>query len=234
MGRERLGYDRAMTDPLIVDTVVLDIDGTLVDSTYHHALAWTRAFRASGHDVPCWRIHRHIGMGGDRLVGAVAGDEVERRDGDAVREAWEREYDALIHEPVPFPGARALLAALRDRGLQVVLASSSIPKHADHAIGLLEPGDTVDATTSSEDAEESKPDPELLGAAIERVDGTRSLAVGDSVWDVEAAHRLDIPVVAVRSGGFGEEELRAAGAEWVLADVADLLDQLDEVVRPRS
>ncbi|HYH35383.1 MAG TPA: HAD family hydrolase [Nocardioides sp.] len=219
--------------PVPADTAVLDIDGTLVDSNYHHTLAWSRAFRASGHDVPCWRIHRHIGMGGDRLVAAVAGDAVEQRDGDTVRDAWETEYDALIGEPVAFPGARRLLGELQERGLQVVLASSSIPRHAEHAIGLLRPEGRVDAATTSEDAEESKPDPELLAAAVERVDGTRSVVVGDSVWDVEAAHRLDIPVVALLSGGFGEEELRGAGAEWVYAGVQELLDDLDRVVRPR-
>jgi HAD superfamily hydrolase (TIGR01549 family) len=214
-----------------VDTVVLDIDGTLVDSNYHHTVAWTRAFRSAGYDVPSWQIHRAIGMGGDRLVAAVAGQEVEDASGDAVREAWEKEYDAMLDEPVAFPGAAGLLTDLRDRGLRVVLASSAIPRHAENAIALLGPErHHAQAATTSEDAEESKPDPELLEAAIDRVDGSSSLVVGDSVWDVEAAHRLGIPAIALLSGGFGEGELRAAGAAWVLEDVADLRQRLDQVL----
>jgi HAD superfamily hydrolase (TIGR01549 family) len=216
-----------------VDTVVLDIDGTLVDSNYQHTLAWSRAFRAAGHDVPTWQIHRAIGMGGDRLVAAVAGQEVEDAAGDTVRAAWEKEYDAIIDEPVAFPGAADLLSDLRDRGLRVVLASSAIPRHAERSIALLgEQRKHAQAATTSEDAEESKPDPELLEAAVDQVDGSSSLVVGDSVWDVEAAHRLGIPAVALLSGGFAEAELRAAGADWVLEDVADLRQRLDQVLAP--
>jgi len=218
-----------------IDTVVLDIDGTLVDSSYHHTLAWSRAFRSLGRDVPGWRIHRAIGMGGDRLVAAVAGQAVEDEMGDDVRASWEKEYDAMLDEPVAFPGAAALLTDLRGRGLRVVLASSAIPRHAERSIELLGPErDQAQATTTSEDAEESKPDPELLEAAVDRVDGSSSLVVGDSVWDVEAAHRLGIPAVAVLSGGFGEGELRAAGAAWVFDDVADLREHLDQVLTPVS
>jgi HAD superfamily hydrolase (TIGR01549 family) len=222
-----------MTDPSAkVDTVVLDIDGTLVDSNYLHVMAWSRAFTAHGHHVSGWRIHRAIGMGGDRLVAAVAGDDVERRDGDGVRASWEKEFDAMLGELTVLPGARELLSELRDRGVGVVLASSSIPRHAERALQLLDAQARVDAATTSEDADESKPDPELLEAAIQRVDGAASLVVGDTVWDVEAANRLGLPTVALTSGGVGEEELRAAGAAWVFEDAEDLLTNLDRVVTP--
>jgi HAD superfamily hydrolase (TIGR01549 family) len=215
-----------------VDTVVFDLDGTLVDSAFHHALAWRRAFLSVGHNVPCWRLQRHIGMGGDRLVAAVAGDQVEREVGDRVREAWEKEYDAMLDEPVLLPGARELLSALRERGLRVVLASSAIPRHADRVLRLLDADRRADASLTSEDAEKSKPDPELLEKAMERVDAGASLLIGDSVWDVEAGLRAGIPTVAVLSGGYAEEELRAAGATWVFEDPADLLNHLDQVVAP--
>jgi HAD superfamily hydrolase (TIGR01549 family) len=236
MGPTASGYGAAMNDRRAhIDTVVLDIDGTLVDSNYHHTLAWSRAFRSVGRTVPCWRIHRAIGMGGDRLVGAVAGQAVEDEAGDAVRASWEKEYDAMLAEPVAFPGAAELLTDLRERGLRVVLASSAIPRHAQRSIGLLGPRrDHAQAATTSEDAEESKPDPELLEAAIGRVDGSSSLVVGDSVWDVEAAQRLGIPAVTVLSGGFGEGELREAGAAWVFADVAEVRQRLDQVLAPPS
>jgi HAD superfamily hydrolase (TIGR01549 family) len=216
-----------------VDTVVLDIDGTLVDSNYHHVVAWSRAFRSVGHDVPGWRIHRALGMGGDRLVAQVAGQEVEESAGDAVRAAWEKEYDAMLDEPVAFDGAPELLAELRRRGLRVVLASSAIPRHASRSIELLgEAREHADATTTSEDAEETKPDPELLETAVERVDGSSSIVVGDAVWDVEAAHRFGVPAVALLSGGVGEGELRSAGAAWVFRDVQELQERLDTVLTP--
>ena len=141
----------------------------------------------------------------------------------------------MLEEPVAFPGAAELLAALRERGMRVVLASSAIPRHAERSLELLgESRRHADAATTSEDAEESKPDPELLALAIDRVDGSSSVVVGDSVWDVEAARRLGIPTVAVRTGGFGEAELRAAGAAWVFADVEEVRRHLDEVLTPRS
>jgi HAD superfamily hydrolase (TIGR01549 family) len=216
-----------------VDTVVFDIDGTLVDSNYHHTLAWHRAFRSVGENVSCWRIHRSIGMGGDRLVAAAAGDDVERRLGDEVREAWEQEYDSMLEEPAAFPGATELLDELADRGLQVVLASSAISRHARRAMDVLAADQRVHATTSSEDASESKPDPELLEVAVERVDGSSSLLVGDTIWDVEAAHRAGIPTIGVLSGGVSEAELRDAGAAWVVEDVQALRDQIGEVLGPR-
>lgn len=216
-----------------VDTVIFDLDGTLVDSTLHHALAWHRAFLTVGHDIPCWRLQRHIGMGGDRLVTAVAGDDVEREVGDRVRAAWEKEYDAMVDEPVLLPGARELLTAVRDRGLQVVLASSAISRHAERALRLLDSEQLSDASLTSEDAEQTKPDPELLETAMARVGAEAGLMVGDSVWDVEAASRAGVPAAALLSGGYGEQELRGAGATWVFEDPADLLVHLDRVL-PRA
>lgn len=227
------GYGLPMTDRTAhVDTVIFDLDGTLVDSTLHHALAWHRAFLTVGHDVPTWRLQRLIGMGGDRLVAAAAGEDVEREVGDRVRDAWEREYDAMLDEPVLLPGAREVLSALRHRGVTVVLASSSIPRHAERVLRLLDADESADAALTSEDAERTKPDPELLEKAMARVDAGRSLLVGDSVWDVEAGRRAGIPTVALLSGGYSEEELRAAGAIRVFEDPADLLAHLDHVVAP--
>ena len=113
---------------------LLDVDGTLVDTNYHHALAWYRAFRAHGITLPLWRLHRHVGMGGDKYVAAVAGEEVEKRIGDDVRDEWEKQFDKLIDEVAPFAGARELLAELKRRGHRVVLASSSIEKHTEHFV----------------------------------------------------------------------------------------------------
>ena len=206
------------------DTVLLDVDGTLMDTTYHHAIAWHRAFRSQGVDVPIWEVHRAIGMGGDRLVAAVAGDEVEQRLGDQLRAAWEREYEPLRAEVAPLPRARELLQLLKDRGFRVALASSGKPDHTQQAVALLEGEDLLDAVTTAEDAEDSKPAPEILQKALEAAGGRHALVIGDSPYDVEAANRLGAPCVAVRTGGFGEEELREAGAVLVVEGVADLLE----------
>ena len=210
--------------------VVLDVDGTLVDTNFHHSLCWARAFEHVGVTVPLWRIHRAIGMGGDRLVAQVAGDDVEREHGDAVRERWEQEYDAVIGETRSLPGARELLAGLRERGVEVALASSSIPKHAEHAFDLLDAHDRADTATTAEDAEESKPDPELVEEALARVGADAACVVGDSVWDVEAAQRAGVPAYGVLTGGTSRAELEQAGALAVYEDAAQLLDRLDEWV----
>jgi HAD superfamily hydrolase (TIGR01549 family) len=211
-----------------MDTVVLDVDGTLLDSNYHHTVAWARAFRQAGISVPLWRIHRAIGMGGDKLVAAVAGDEAEREHGDEIRGRWEQAYDEIIDETVLLPGAQELLAALRERDVDVALASSSIPKHAKHAFELLDADDLADTATTSEDAEESKPDPELVEEALSRLGGGSACVIGDSVWDVEAAKRAGVPAYGVLSGGTGRAELVEAGAVRVYEHARDLLDHLDD------
>ncbi len=216
--------------PRKVDTVVLDVDGTLVDSNYHHTLAWWDAFRDAGHDVPAWRIHRAVGMGGDRLVAEVAGDEVEDADGDRIRESWEQHFDAVLDRVPALPGARDLLQALRDRGFQVALASSGIPRHTRHAVEVLGADDLADTTTTSEDADESKPDPELLHVALGRVDARRAVLVGDSVWDVRSGAEAGIAVIGLLSGGVGRQELEDAGAVAVCDDAADLARRLDDLL----
>jgi phosphoglycolate phosphatase-like HAD superfamily hydrolase len=214
-----------------MDTVILDIDGTLLDSTYHHTVAWSRAFLAHGHRLPLWQIHRAIGMGGDRLVAQVAGDEVEQADGDSIRSKWEQEYDGIIDQVGLLDGAALLLDACHDRGLRVALASSSIPRHARYALALLDAEHRADGVTTAEDAEESKPDPELLDVALDRVDGHRALFVGDTIWDVRAAAVRGIPTVGVLSGGIGRDELLNAGAVGVYEGPHDLLRHLDEALR---
>ncbi len=211
-------------------TVVLDVDGTLVDTNYHHTVCWARAFESVGVTVPLWRIHRAIGMGGDKLVGTVAGADVEQEHGDDVRDRWEKEYDAVIEETRLLPGAKDLLAGLREREVGVALASSSIPKHAEHAFELLDAGDLADTATTSEDAEESKPDPELVQVALSRLGADAACVVGDSVWDVEAAKRAGVPAYGVLTGGTSRAELEEAGAVAVYRDAADLLERLHEWV----
>ena len=206
---------------------ILDIDGTLIDTNYQHALAWGRAFREHGVTLPFWRLHRHIGMGGDQLIAAVAGEDVEERLGDRIRESEGRLYAEMIGEVVPLPGARELISELRERGHAVVLASSAKEDEVEHYLDLLEARELADDWTTSADVDDTKPEPDLVEAALAKA-GTRSaVMVGDTVWDVEAAKRAGVPTVAVLTGGFGEQELRSAGAVEVLESVEELRGALD-------
>jgi HAD superfamily hydrolase (TIGR01549 family) len=207
---------------------LLDVDGTLVDTNYHHAVAWYRAFRQHDLVLPVWRIHRHIGMGGDHMVAALAGDEAEERLGDDIRAAEKALYLAMIEEVEPLEGARELMVELKRRGHPVVLASSSKQNELDHYLDLLDARELADDWTSSADVEATKPDPDIVKAAMEKAGTGEAVMVGDSTWDCEAAKRAGIETVAVLTGGFSEQELREAGAAVVFGSVAELREGLDE------
>lgn len=214
----------------LVDSVLLDVDGTLIDSAYFHALAWRRAFAQHELAIPMWRLHRAIGMGGDRLVAAVAGDHIEARLGDALRDGWHREYDKLLPEVSAFDGARVLLAELRERGWRVGLATSGKPDHTRAAIDLLGGQDEVDGWTSADDAEDSKPAPDILRAVLAEIGGQAAVCVGDSTYDIAAAAAQGWQCIGVRTGGFGTAELYDAGATQVFDDAAELLLNIDETL----
>jgi HAD superfamily hydrolase (TIGR01549 family) len=207
---------------------LLDVDGTLVDTNYHHAIAWYRAFREHGLTLPVWRIHRHNGMGGDQLVAAVAGKRVEDRQGDSIRAAETALYADLIGEVQPFADARRLLELLDGRGHRLVLASSGKRDEVDHYLDLLDARELVEAWTTSADVERTKPDPDLVHAAMDKVGGGEAVLVGDSTWDCEAAARAEVPTVAVLTGGFSDQELRQAGAVATFESLTDLCERLDE------
>jgi HAD superfamily hydrolase (TIGR01509 family) len=207
---------------------ILDIDGTLVDSNYQHALAWYRALRQHGHVLPIWRIHRHIGMGGDQLVAALCGDEVEREQGDDIRTAEKALYFALIDEVEPLHGARELMEDLKRRGRRVVLASSAKPEEVEHYLDLLDARGLADAWTSSGDVERTKPAPDLVEAAIERIGGGPAVMVGDSTWDCKAAQAAGVPAIGVLTGGFSVDELEAAGAKAVFESIDELRRRLSD------
>ncbi|GAA0318475.1 HAD hydrolase-like protein [Kineococcus aurantiacus] len=215
------------------DTAVLDVDGTLVDTNYQHALAWFRAFRRFDLTLPVWRLHRAIGMGGDQLVRAVAGEEFDAEHGDDARDAWTEEFAPLLPEVQPFAGARDLLAELRSRGWKVVLASSGKADQVDAYLDLLDARELCDGWTTSEDAEATKPAPDLLQSALGKVSGRAGVLLGDSTWDCEAAGNAGMPSLAVRTGGFSVEELTGAGAAAVFDSLPALLDGLDRTAFAR-
>ena len=208
---------------------ILDVDGTLVDTNYHHAIAWFRAFLRHDMVVPVWRVHRHIGMGGDQLIAAVAGDEVEEHAGDEIREAESELYRELIDEVRTMEGSRELIEDLRERDNVVVLASSAKDWEVEHYLDLLDAREIVDAWTTSADVEQTKPEPDLIRAALEKADADgEAMLIGDTVWDVEAAKRAGVETLAVLTGGFSKQELRDAGARDVFTSVEELRQSLQQ------
>jgi HAD superfamily hydrolase (TIGR01509 family) len=211
---------------------VLDIDGTLVDTNYQHAIAWHRALRDHGHAVQLWEIHRHIGMGGDQLVAALIGEEGERSDGEAIREAEGRAYRELIGEVEAMDGATELLRELRADGARAVLASSAKAEEVERYLDLLDARDLVEGWTTAADVEQTKPHPDLVHAALEKAgDEGPAVMVGDSTWDVKAAETAGIPTLAVLTGGFSEAELREAGAIEVVTSIGELREDRGALAR---
>jgi HAD superfamily hydrolase (TIGR01549 family) len=211
-----------------VEAALLDVDGTLIDTNYQHALAWYRAFRHHGIVLPVWRIHRSIGMGGDQLVPALVGEETDREKGDEIRETRDMLYQELIDEIEPFHGSHELIAELKDRGLRVVLASSSPEDELDHYLGLLDARELADAWTTKDDVEATKPAPDLVRAALDKAGTEEALMIGDTRWDVEAAAKAGIETICVITGGWSHQELRDAGAVAVFESVDELRKRLDE------
>jgi HAD superfamily hydrolase (TIGR01549 family) len=207
---------------------ILDVDGTLVDTNYHHAIAWYRAFRQSGITLPLWRIHRHMGMGGDQLIASLVGEGFDEQHGDEVRAAEKVLYTELIDEVEALEGARDLIVDLRGRGHDVVLSSSAKATEVDHYLELLDAREIVDGWTTSADVEKTKPEPDLITAAVEKAGGGDAVMIGDSTWDAEAAKRAGLETIGVLTGGFSDQELRDAGCSVVFESIEELRKRLDE------
>src|SRR3954451_4671855 len=176
----------------MAEIAVLDIDGTLVDTNYHHTLAWYRAFRQHGIVLPLWRIHRHIGMGGDQLVASLCDDRTEEENGDDIRAAEGPLYMQMIEEVEPLEGAHGLLEDLKGRDKRVVLASSAKQDEVEHYLDLLDARELADDWTTSADVEQTKPEPDLVVAALDKLGTKDAVMVGDTPWDVEAAKKAGI------------------------------------------
>ena len=209
---------------------ILDIDGTLVDTNYQHAIAWYRAFRQHGIVLPVWRIHRHIGMGGDQVIAALTGERTEREQGDEIRATESDVYKELIGEVETMEASRELIEQLKRRGHTVILASSAKDWEVDHYLDLLGARELADGWTTAADVQATKPEPDLVNAALKRAgqDGRDAVMVGDTPWDVRAASNAGVPTVAVLTGGFAIDELTESGAEAVFESVAELCSRLGQ------
>jgi len=206
---------------------LFDVDGTLVDTNYLHAVAWWEAFARAGHDVPMASIHRAIGMGSDRLLDALLPADRDPAGDEIIKIAHSALYQVYWPQLRPLPGAADLLRACHEAGLRVVLASSADPRELDVLREALDAEEAIDAATSSGDVDSSKPAPDLVHVALDQA-GTspaQSVFVGDSVWDARACQEAGVPCIGVLSGGTSREELLSAGAAAVYGDPAELLAQ---------
>jgi HAD superfamily hydrolase (TIGR01509 family) len=209
---------------------ILDIDGTLVDTNYQHALAWFRAFKDHGIVLPIWRIHRHLGMGGDQVVEALTDEATEREQGDDIRDSEKEHYMSLIDEVENMNGARELIEELRRRGHTVVLASSAKEDEVDHYLDQLDARDLAEDWTTSADVEQTKPEPDLVNAALQKAgaDPQDATMIGDTPWDIKAAEKAGVATIAVLTGGFSIDELKESGAAAVFESIVDLCQGLGE------
>jgi HAD superfamily hydrolase (TIGR01509 family) len=209
-----------------IAAALFDLDGTLVDSNDFHVRAWEQAFRDAGFDVSAETIRGQIGKGGDNLVPTLLPDlNEDRREALATAEGdiFKERYLAQVR---PFPQARELLARVRAGGSNVALASSAGGEQLEHYIDLLDARDLIEAWTSKDDVDRSKPDPDIFAAALRQagVAADDAIAIGDTRWDVLAAGKCGIRTIGLLSGGIAEAELREAGAVAIYADVTALLE----------
>jgi HAD superfamily hydrolase (TIGR01509 family) len=207
----------------LVKAVFLDIDGTLMDTNYLHIEAWAQAFEEVGARPPRSRIHHEVGKGSDKLIpGFVEDGKAER-----VSELHSEYYAQLQERGHPLPGAKELVASLAERGYEVWFATSAKPEELEHHMRELEAEGKISGVVSSDEAEESKPAPDIFGLALERagVSPEEAVVVGDSIWDIEAAKEAGVRTAAVMTGGaFSRAELEEAGAYAVYEDCRELLD----------
>jgi HAD superfamily hydrolase (TIGR01509 family) len=208
--------------------VLFDVDGTLTDTNYLHALAWRRGFLDNGHDVATWRIHKLIGASSTKLMSDLIGEPDED-----VKSSWRSHFQAMADEIRPFPGALALIDAVRERGGRPVLATSSPGDLLQHHLDALHASaDDFAAVTTDSEVEHAKPAPDVFRVALEQVgaDPDDAIVIGDTGWDIVSAEAAGLRTVAVCAGGWTREELVACGAVEVHDDVATLLDRLDTSV----
>jgi HAD superfamily hydrolase (TIGR01509 family) len=230
-----------MTTTLELDVpqpaLLFDLDGTLVDSVYQHVIAWQEALAECGIALSVWRIHRRIGMSGGLFLDALQRETGATLDPQTLVRLATLHAEAYLRRAggvVPLPGARELLRVLHGRGIPFAIATSGASRTAGSALGLLELPEDVPVVTRDL-VERAKPDPHLFLAAAKLlgVDPRQSFVIGDSVWDLLAAQRAGALGIGLLSGGYGRDELQAAGAYRVYADPAEMLSRLEEVgVRP--
>jgi HAD superfamily hydrolase (TIGR01549 family) len=219
----------------MIKAFIFDIDGTLIDSNDFHARAWEKAFAANGKAVAFQNIRSHMGKGLDQLLPEfLNADEIERL-GKAISdlrgEIFKREYLPQVR---PFPKVRELFKRIREKGARIALASSAKKQEVEDYKIIAQIDDLVEKSTSSEDADKSKPQPDVFHAAMAQLGNPEResvLVVGDTPYDSLAAVKARLPVIGVLCGGFSEKVLRSNGCRAVYRDPADLLEHLEHILK---
>ncbi len=208
--------------------VLLDVDGTLVDSNDAHAMAWVEAMARGGYDVPYKKVRSAIGMGSDNLLPSTIGVEKESEEGKRLSEWWKEIFkESYLPKLKAFPKSRELLARMKEVGLKLVVASSSEPDMLQKLLDIVGAQGLVAETTSAGDAKRSKPDPDIIRAALENAGypASKVVMLGDTPYDVQASTRAGVPIIAVRCGGWDDSQLKGAIATY--EDPEDLLAHYD-------
>lgn len=214
----------------MLQAVIFDVDGTLIDSNDLHAQAWQRAFQHFGYDIPYDQLRSQIGKGSDKYVPHFLKPENDAKFGKELdkykSQLFKREYASQI---VPFPGVRRLFERIRNQGLRIAFATSSKGDELAQYKQMLNVDDLVDEETSKDDAENSKPAPDIFAAALKRLrlNAAEAIAVGDTPYDAQACTKIGLPIVGVLCGGFSEAELLEAGCFAIYEDPEDLLERFD-------
>src|ERR1700761_9613240 len=213
-----------------VRAALFDVDGTLVDTNYLHAVTWWEAFAQAGHVVPMAEIHRAIGMGSGLMLDKLLPQDRDTGEDADIRAAHSALYGTYRSRLRPLPGAADLLRACKRRGLAVVLASSADEPEFNMLRAALDAEDAIDAATFAGDVESSKPAPDLVEAALDKIGVPAGEAVftGDTVWDVQASKQAGVPCIGLLSGGFSRDELASAGAAEIYRDTSALLAALPQ------
>jgi HAD superfamily hydrolase (TIGR01509 family) len=216
----------------LIRAVIFDVDGTLVDSNDLHVEAWREAFRSYGKELAFDELHGQMGKGGDQLMPVFCSEDELDEFGDQLeRHRVELFAERYLPRVRPFPRVRELFERIKADGLQIALASSAKEEELERHKKSLRVEDLLEAATSADDAERSKPHPDIFEAALSGLNGVRpeeAVVLGDTPYDVEAAAKAGIRTVGLLSGGFTEEALRGAGAVAVYRDVSDLLEHYEE------
>jgi HAD superfamily hydrolase (TIGR01509 family) len=219
-----------------VRAALFDVDGTLVDTNYLHAVTWWEAFAQAGHVVPMAEIHRAIGMGSGLMLDKLLPQDRDKGDDADIRAAHSALYATYRSRLRPLPGAADLLRRCKRQGLAVVLASSADEPEFNMLRAVLDAEDAIDAATFSGDVEASKPAPDLVQVALDKagVPAGEAVFTGDTVWDVQACQKAGVPCIGLLSGGISRDELTSAGAAEVYPGPGDLLASLGESLLARA
>jgi HAD superfamily hydrolase (TIGR01509 family) len=220
----------------MIKGVLFDIDGTLMDTNNLHVTAWVRAFRQGGYSIPPERITVEIGKGGDNLIPSILGEPQSKADEEEqqrISDGHGDEYMKLIDQARPFPAAANILALLHQRGIKIALATSAGDDEVKHYLGYLNADQNVDEITTIADVKDSKPAPDVFAVALKKLglEPSEAVAVGDTPYDISAARKIDLPCVAVVSGGFSRAQLEAAQPVAIFQNVSELQNHLDELIQ---